>query len=62
MTMECYFRNCEYHGPVEEGPFCHELYCKKTRPIVILEKDGVKITAVVNEDGSVPTFEEAIKR
>lgn len=76
MTMECYYRNCKYHGPVEEGPFCHEPVCRNGLELVRIWPDdsirehgedasGVSddfIIAVVNEDGSVPTYDEAIQR
>lgn len=76
--IECHIRNCKYHGPPEEGPFCHQLTCINTLEVVRLWPDDSYleqgedtqgksddfIIACVNddEDGTVPTYDQAMRR
>jgi hypothetical protein len=76
MTMECYIRNCKYHGDPNEGPFCDEPFCRNTFEIVkiwpddsycedgeeVQGKSDDYIKACVNEDGTIPTYDQAIRR
>lgn len=76
MTMECYYRNCKYHGDPNQGPFCHEPFCRNENELVRIWPDDTSlsmgddaswlsddyIVAVVNDDGSIPTYNEAIRR
>jgi hypothetical protein len=74
--LECHIRNCKYHAPSGEGPFCHEIYCRNTLEVVKIWPDGTScgedeemshmsddyVLACVNDDGGIPTYDEAVKR
>jgi hypothetical protein len=75
-VQECHIHNCKYHGPSEEGPFCHELFCRNTLEVVKIWPDDTfcekseemshmsddYILSCVNEDGTVPDYNEAVER
>jgi len=77
-VLECHIRNCKYRGPSEEGPFCHQLTCINTLEVVKIwpddtfreqgeDEQGLSddyILACVNEDedATVPSYDEAIRR
>jgi hypothetical protein len=73
--IRCGIHNCVYHAPAEYGNFCAESRCRNELELVWIWPNDIsklvgadisnmsddRIIAVVNDDGSVPTYAEAIK-
>jgi len=39
MTIECYYGDCQYHAPDDDGPFCYENHCKASdKELVVFER------------------------